>query len=84
MFRNRMFKKKLIVLCFHPWEAVDMKSVVLTHIRNLDLFNRIAFRPDRVVNTGEVFIARLCKFIEESLLVKADFIMLKQLLKSSQ
>jgi hypothetical protein len=80
MFRNRMFKKKQIILCFHPWEAIDMKSVVLKYIRDLNLVNRIGFRPDRVVNTGDVFIARLCKFIEESLSIKADFIMLKQLL----
>ncbi|MFX1489090.1 MAG: polysaccharide deacetylase family protein [Promethearchaeota archaeon] len=83
MFRSRIFRKKLIILCLHPWEAIDMKNVVLSNIHDIDLFNRIVFRPDRFVNTGENFIARLCKFIEDSLLVKAEFIMLKQLLNNS-
>ena len=81
-FRNRIFKKKINVLCFHPWEAIDMKTVVLNNLKTLDVLNRIGFRPDRVVNTGDIFIDRLSKFIEEALSIKADFIMLKELLNS--
>jgi peptidoglycan/xylan/chitin deacetylase (PgdA/CDA1 family) len=79
-FRNRIFKKKINILCFHPWEAIEMKKVVLNNLKTLDVLNRVGFRPDRVVNTGEIFIKRLTKFIKEALSIGAEFIMLKELL----
>ncbi|MHA2394270.1 MAG: polysaccharide deacetylase family protein [Promethearchaeota archaeon] len=81
-YRKWLFKKGLIILCFHPWEATSMRDIILNRIRGFDRIKHIILRPDRIINTGKSFITRISKFIKESLYMKAEFIMLNQLLRS--
>ncbi|MHA1885037.1 MAG: polysaccharide deacetylase family protein [Promethearchaeota archaeon] len=76
-YRNWIYKKKLAVLYFHPWEATYMKEEILNRLRGLNKFKQIMFRPDRVINTGNKFIAKITHFIEDSLLRGAEFVTLK-------
>ncbi|MFX0104606.1 MAG: polysaccharide deacetylase family protein [Candidatus Hodarchaeota archaeon] len=80
LFRKMISKKNLSILCFHPWEAINMKDLILNQISIFDIFKRIMFRPDRVVNTGDSFIIKMNSLIKEYILKKAEFIVLKQLL----
>jgi len=76
LLRKWILKKKLIVLYFHSWEAIDMKSLM----HDLNLFKNSSYRIDRWINTGESFITRINKLIKEALFKKAEFITLKQLM----
>ncbi len=78
--RKWIFKKKLIILYFHPWEAINMKDLIFNQKKKFDIFKNIMFRPDRWVNTGNSFLTRFSSFIKESISQKAKFITLKQLI----
>ncbi|TFG25676.1 MAG: hypothetical protein EU529_00250 [Promethearchaeota archaeon] len=78
--RKWTYRNELVVLCFHPWEAIDVKSLFFNNKNLLDIIKNIIFRPDRVGNTGDVFISRIENFIEESLSKEAEFVSLNQLL----
>lgn len=80
--KRRLSKKELIVLYFHPWEAINMKKVIVSQTTKLNAVKHILFRPDRWFHTGKPFIRRLSNFIEESKDKKAEFITLKQLVNS--
>ncbi len=76
LLRKWILKKELIVLYFHSWEAIDMKSLMC----ELNLFKNSSYRIDRWINTGDSFIIRLNKFIKEAISKKAEFYTLKQLI----
>ncbi len=77
--KKTILRKKLAILYFHSWEAIDIKSLILNQKNKLNLFKNYYFRLDRWFNTGDVFIARIRKFIEEALAKKGKFVTLKQL-----
>jgi len=60
-FRMKYFEKpnSLSVLYWHPWEAIDMKRLYISKKK----FANLLTRPDRWVNTGENFLARLEELI---------------------
>ncbi|NVM38080.1 MAG: polysaccharide deacetylase family protein [Candidatus Lokiarchaeota archaeon] len=74
LLRKWILKKELIVLYFHSWEAIDIKSLMC----NLNLFKNSSYRIDRWINTGDSFIITLNKFINEAISKKAEFCTLKQ------
>ena len=78
--RKWIFKKKLIILYFHTWEAVNMKDLMVNQKKVFDIFKNIMLRPDRWFNTGNSFLTRFNNFIKESISKKAEFITLKQLI----
>ncbi len=78
--RGRIFKKKLVVLYFHSWEAINMKYIMFKQTNMFDLFKNIIFRPYRVINTGDLFLTRMSNFIKESISKNVEFIILKQLI----
>jgi len=77
--RKWIFKKELTILYFHSWEAIDIKSLILNQKSKLNLVKNYLFRLDRWINTGDLFITRIRKFIKEALSKKAEFVTLKQL-----
>ena len=77
--RKLIFRKELTILYFHSWEAIDIRSLILIQNNKYNLFKNYFFRLDRWVNTGDVFIARIRKFIKEALSRKAVFVTLKQM-----
>ena len=78
--RKWIYKKNLIILCFHPYEAINIKTLMFNQSNVFNIFNNILFRPDRWGNTGNAFITRISKFIKESISKKAEFISLNQLI----
>jgi peptidoglycan/xylan/chitin deacetylase (PgdA/CDA1 family) len=79
-FLKGLFNKNLVVLYFHPWEAIDMKSLILNQPNLFNRYRNLLFRPDRWVNTGDKFLDRLRFFIMEALSKKAEFVTLKDLI----
>ena len=77
--RRATFNKDLAILFFHPWEAVDIKDLITTQISKFKKFKNIMFRPERWVNTGDLFLRKLKNLIKESFSRAAEFIMLKEL-----
>ncbi|MFX1340068.1 MAG: polysaccharide deacetylase family protein, partial [Promethearchaeota archaeon] len=80
LLRKKIFKENLVILYFHPWEAVNMKNLVLNQTNVFSFLKNVQFRPDRWVNTGNKFTARIINFIREAISNKAKFSNLKQLL----
>lgn len=76
LLRKWILRKKLIVLYFHSWEAINIRSIMYHH----NAVKNSSFRIDRWINTGDSFIKRVKKFIEEAISKKAEFITLKQLI----
>lgn len=74
-----IFKKKLIILCFHPKEVINMKDVIRNQMSAFNKFLNLSYRPDRWFNTGDIFNTKIHNFIKNSLLKKAEFLTLKQL-----
>ncbi|MFX1355514.1 MAG: polysaccharide deacetylase family protein [Promethearchaeota archaeon] len=74
-------KKELLILYNHPAEAINMKNLLSNQMDLLNVTKNFFFRPDRWINTGEAFLSRFSNFIRESLSKKAEFVMLKQLIK---
>lgn len=79
--RERIFKKKLVILYFHSWEAINMNQLTFNQTSIFDLFKNIILRPYRVFNTGDLFLTRMSNFIKESISKKAEFVILKQLIR---
>jgi len=77
--RQRIFRKELIILHFHPWETINMKDLMYNQMNIFNKFKNM-FRPDRWGNTGNSFITRINSFIKESISNKAEFIILKQMI----
>ena len=78
--RKKIFEKNIVILYFHPWEAINMNEIIFNQSNLLNIFKNIIFRPDRRVNTGNSFIERISSFINESISKNAEFVILKQLL----
>ncbi|MFX1586705.1 MAG: polysaccharide deacetylase family protein [Promethearchaeota archaeon] len=74
-----IFKKELVILYFHPTELINMKDVIRNQMRAFNLFLNLSYRPDRWLNTGDIFKIKIHNFIKNSLLKKAEFLTLKQL-----
>jgi peptidoglycan/xylan/chitin deacetylase (PgdA/CDA1 family) len=79
-YRNWIFKKKLAVLYFHPWEATYMREEILKRLQGFNKFRQVLLRPDRVINTGVKFINKITRFIEDSLSRGTEFVTLKSVL----
>ena len=78
--RKRIFEKDVVILYFHPWEAINMNKIIFNQSNLLNIFKNMIFRPDRRVNTGNSFTERISNFINESKSKNVEFIVLKQLL----
>ena len=78
--RKYIRKKELIILFFHPWEAIDIKKLMSKQLNKLSFLKNILFRPDRWINTGNSFISKINRFIQETINLKAEFVTLKQLI----
>lgn len=76
-----IFKKSLIIIYFHPWEAIDMKQLIFHQFNASDRLKNILIRPDRWISTGNPFCIKMQKFIRYSINKGAEFITLKQLIK---
>lgn len=80
IFRKWIIKKDLVVLYFHPWEAINMKRILLNQKGVVNLLRNVIFRPDRWYNTGSKFIQRFNDFLREAISKKSEFITLEKLL----
>ncbi len=81
--RKWIFKKELVVLFFHPFEAIDMKNLTFNTANISNIFKNVFFRPDRLGHTGYKFIRGLSTFIKEAMVRKAEFVCLKQLISEN-
>ena len=77
---KKLFKKELLVLYFHPWEAINMRKLIFHQTKLFGTIRNLFFRPDRWYHTGDSFLKRIKEFINKALLRKAEFIMLNQLI----
>jgi len=78
--RKHIRKRELTVLFFHPWEAIDIKKLMSKQLNKLSFLKNILFRPDRWINTGNSFISKINRFIQEAITKKVEFVTLKQLI----
>ncbi len=78
--KRKIFKNELLILYFHPCEAINMKNLIRKHASKFETIKNILFRLDRWLHTGNTFLETLRGFIVESLAKKAEFITLKQLI----
>jgi len=58
------FLTSVSVLYFHPWEAIDVRSLFLPQPH---YFRNIFSRPDRWLNSGSKFLLLLSRFIQSHL-----------------
>ncbi|MFX0020980.1 MAG: polysaccharide deacetylase family protein [Candidatus Hermodarchaeota archaeon] len=79
LIRKWILRKKLMILYFHSWEAVNIKALMFNQKKNINLFFNSFFRLDRWINTGNPFIKRLRIFINDALTKKVEFVTLKNL-----
>ena len=79
-----IFKKNLTILYFHPWEAINMKALIFNQTNQFSKYKNFFIRPDRWVNTGDIFINRLRNFIKEALSKKVGFVTLRDLMISQE
>ena len=79
-FTRKLLKKDLLILYFHPWEAIDMKNLIIKKANTFDKFKNILFRPDRWFNTGDSFLKKIYRFIKESQSKNVEFVTLNQLI----
>ncbi|MCK4383694.1 MAG: polysaccharide deacetylase family protein [Candidatus Lokiarchaeota archaeon] len=75
-----IFRKNLTILYFHPWEAINMKALIFNQTNLFIKYKNLIIRPDRWVNTGDLFINRLRDFIKEALSKKIEIVTLKNLI----
>ncbi|MFX1274630.1 MAG: polysaccharide deacetylase family protein [Promethearchaeota archaeon] len=80
--KRKLFKHDLLVLYFHPWEAINMKKVFIKQTSRSNAIKNIFFRLDRWLNTGDSFLRKLNNFIQDSMVKKVEFITLNQLIAS--
>ncbi|MFX1449454.1 MAG: polysaccharide deacetylase family protein [Promethearchaeota archaeon] len=69
-------QNKLSILYFHPWESVDMRQL---YIQSRS-FSSLMFRPDRWVNTGEIFLRKFEDLIRYCIRRKFKFKILSKML----
>ena len=81
MLFNRIYKKELSILYFHPWEAIDMKSLISEQKDPFSKYKNLLFRPDRWFNTGDTFLNRLRTFIARAFSRNLVFFTLKELIE---
>ena len=81
MFYNRIYKREITILYFHPWEAIDMRSLISERKNLFSKYKNLLFRPDRWFNTGETFLNRLRTFISGALSRDLTFTTLKDLVE---
>jgi peptidoglycan/xylan/chitin deacetylase (PgdA/CDA1 family) len=74
-----VFKKKLLILYFHPKEIINMKDVIRNQMSAFNIFLNLSYRPDRWFYTGNIFNTKFHNFIKGCLSKKAEFLTLKQL-----
>ncbi|MFW9818173.1 MAG: polysaccharide deacetylase family protein [Candidatus Thorarchaeota archaeon] len=79
LVRKWVLRKKLTILYFHSWEAINIKALMFNKKKNRNLFINYFFRLDRWINTGNSLLTRIRKFIKEALVKNAEFLTLKQL-----
>ncbi len=79
-FFNKIFRRDLVILYFHPWEAINMKDLVFNQTNPFNKYKNLLFRPDRWINTGDKFLHRLSNFIKEALSKGVEFVTLKNLI----
>jgi peptidoglycan/xylan/chitin deacetylase (PgdA/CDA1 family) len=82
--RKWVLRQDLVVLFFHSWEAINIRKLLNSKKINSKLVKTLLFRPDRWINTGDRFIFRLKKFIDDALSKKVEFITLNSLIDSKQ
>ncbi|MFX0011586.1 MAG: hypothetical protein ACFE9R_14835, partial [Candidatus Hermodarchaeota archaeon] len=75
-------KRETTILYFHPWEAIDMKSLIFDQENPFIKYKNLLFRPDRWFNTGDTFLGRLRNFITRALSRNHVFLTLKDLIES--
>ena len=56
-----------------------MKDIIRSQMGAFNLFLNLSYRPDRWLNTGDIFNTKIHNFIKGSLSKKAEFLTLKQL-----
>ena len=78
--KKQICKKELIILYFHPWEVINIKKLMSKQLNKLNFLKNILFRPDRWFKTGDSFIIKINRFIQEAINLKAEFITLKNLI----
>ena len=78
---SRIYKREVTVLYFHPWEAIDMKSLIFDQNNPFIKYKNFLFRPDRWFNTGAKFIDKLRTFIARALSRNLEFSTLKDLVE---
>ncbi|NVM44881.1 MAG: polysaccharide deacetylase family protein [Candidatus Lokiarchaeota archaeon] len=83
-FSKRVFNKELVIIYFHPWEAIDMKALIFNQTNLFNKSKNLIFRPDRWVNTGDKFIQRLRNFIKEGFSKQVEFGTLKDLINNEK
>ncbi|MHA2288620.1 MAG: polysaccharide deacetylase family protein [Promethearchaeota archaeon] len=81
MLFNRIYKRELTILYFHPWEAINMKTLILDQKSPFIRYKNLLFRPDRWFKTGDEFIYRLRAFITRALSRNLPFVTLKDLVE---
>jgi len=81
---NWIFKKDLEILYFHPWEAINMKTLIFNQKNLVKKCKNLLIRLDRWIKTGDKFITRLRNFIEEALKKKVEFVTLKDLINDKE
>lgn len=65
------------VMCFHCWEAVDVRSLLNMPATN-SVYTRY-FRPDMWVNTGDCFLGRLESLIVSLIKIGFHFVTLRDM-----
>jgi len=61
-----------------------MKALIFNQPNLFIKYKNLIIRPDRWVNTGDLFINRLKNFIKEALSKKIDFVTLKDLITDKE
>ncbi len=61
LFKIGCLLRRTPVLYFHPWEALDVRSLL---IKRPHYFRNIFTRPDRWLNSGAFFLSNLARLVE--------------------
>ncbi len=80
LFKTLSLINKLAVFYFHPWEAIDIRSLFL---KRSHYFWNLISRPDRWFNTNSKFLTILSNFIRFNLNRRTQFRTLAELYSES-
>lgn len=78
--KRKITKNEIIILYFHPHEAINMKNLIRKQLSKLETLKNLIFRPDRWLYTGNSFLKKLRGFIEVWSAMKAEFVTLRELI----